>query len=422
VHAWLRHSAGALAAAVALPAGAVALALRPAWREGIAERLGLGAALRPGSVWVHGASVGEVLAALRLIDALRARGHPVMGSASTVAGRAVLGRERPEVPRRLSPLDHPWSTAAALRRVSPSALVLVETELWPSWIAAAARRKVPVAVVSGRISDRSLPRYRRLAPLLRGTLARLARVGARGEEDARRFVAIGVPAERVRVTGDLKLEPPAVPPALAPDLARLIDGVEPAVAASTHPGEERVILDALERAERAGAPAAWVVAPRRPDRAREVVREVAARGRRARRRTDPGPGALAPGEVLVLDTLGELPALMARARFVFVGGSLVAAGGHNVLEPALVGRPVLFGPHTDQSREASERLVTCGGARRVADAVELAAAATEWLLDPSAARRAGDAGRREVERHRGAVARSVALVEELIGTARSAPP
>jgi 3-deoxy-D-manno-octulosonic-acid transferase len=293
-------------------------------------------------------------------------------------------------------------------------LVLVETELWPSWIAAAARRRVPVVVVSGRISERSLPRYRRIAPLLRGTFARLAAVGARSEADAERFGELGVAADRIAVTGDLKLEAPGVTPSPAADLARLLAGAPYWVAASTRPGEEEAVLAAHRAAAQAGHATVLVLAPRHLERSEEVARLLSARGADWRRRSDADATPLTAGQVLLLDTLGELPALFAAARFAFVGGTLVPIGGHNVLEPAYAGRAVLFGPHVEKVRDAAALLLGCGGARRVDDADALAAAVVDWSSRPAAAATAGDAARAELARHHGATERSRALIERVL--------
>lgn len=413
-----RHSGAAVTALAVAPPALLALLLRPRWREGLGLRLGRAPRLAPGAVWVHGASVGEVLAATRLLDALAQRGQPLLASSMTAAGRRVLQRTRPEIPSTLAPLDHPWCVAAALARVAPRALVLVETELWPAWIAGATRRGIPVLTVSARLSARSLARYRRVGRLLAPTWRRLAAVGARTPEDAERFMALGIPAERVRVTGDLKLEPPERVPEVAPDLAALL-GEGPAwMAASTHAPEEEVALDALDAVQAAGLATALVLAPRRLERIEEVAALVRARGRRLRRRSRAGGAPLAPGEVLLLDSLGELPGLLPRAAAVFVGGTLAPRGGHNVLEPALAGRPVLFGPHTRNVREAAERLLACGAAERVTDAGALARSLVAWLGDPQEARRRGEAGRSELARHRGATLRTLALLDEVL--ARSA--
>ena len=412
---WARHSLAAVSALAALPVGLGLVASRRAWRTGVRERLGLARAEAPGAIWIHGASVGEILAASRLIDRLRKRGHGVVTSTVTLAGRDVMRRSRPEVPCHLAPLDHPWCVDAALDRIEPAALVLIETELWPSWIAAAARRGVPVALVSGRVSDRTYPRYRRLRFAVEPTLRRLAAIGARTPLDGDRLVALGAPPARVSVTGDLKLERDEEPRPLARDLERALQGLPLFVAGSTHAGEEIAALAALAEVERQGLCAALVLAPRRPERAAEVRRLVGRTGRSARLRTALGDLPLAAGEVLVLDTVGELTPIFARADVAFVGGSLVPRGGHNILEPALAGRPVLFGPHTSNVRHAVEILEPCGAGRRVEDAAALGRALATLLRDPQAAERRGEAGRAALSRHRGTAQRVADLIESVLG-------
>jgi 3-deoxy-D-manno-octulosonic-acid transferase len=415
VVATLARQGGAALAALALaPLGGAALLLRPAWREGVGERLGWHTPRARGAVWVHGASVGEVLAATRLLDALRERGRLVMASTTTATGRAVLGRTRPDVARTLSPLDHPWCADLALTRAAPSALVLVETELWPTWIGAAARRGIPVAVVSGRISERSFPSYRRLGAVFRRAFANLAAVGARSGLDAERFAALGVERDRISVTGDLKLEPPASPPVLASDLEHLLGGAPFWVAASTRSGEEEAVAAAHAEAQKAGLPSALVLAPRHLDHVEDLELLLLSHGLAVRRRSRTGRAPLAPGEVLILDTLGELPAVFSRARFAFVGGTLAPTGGHNVLEPAYAGRAVLFGPHVEKVREASALLLECGGAQGVAHAGELTRAVGDWLRDPEGVAERGATALRALARHRGATERSLVLVERVL--------
>ena len=292
----------------------------------------------------------------------------------------------PELPAVIAPLDHPWCVAAALSRVEPVLLALVETELWPSWIAAAKRRRVPVVVVSGRLSDRSFPRYRRVRRLLTPTLRRLDAVGARSDLDAARFVELGVPEERVCVTGDLKLEPPEGVATLATDLVRALSEVPVIVAGSTHPGEEEPAQIALLACEREGLPAALVVAPRHLQRAAQVERELVAAGRRVRRRSRLEGPPLKSGEVLLLDTLGELSAVYAAASVAFVGGTLAPVGGHNLIEPIFAGCPVVFGPHVHNVRVHAELAETSGAGVRVPDAEGLAAAVVDALRDPESRR------------------------------------
>lgn len=415
----LAHSGAALAALVGAPIAAGALALRPSWRRGSFERLG-GVRAEPGAVWVHGASVGEALAAIPLLDGLLARGHRVAVSTTTLAGRDTLRRLRPDLRCGLAPLDHPWVVERSLAIAQPNALVLLEAELWPSWIAAASRRGVPLALLSGRISDRSYARYRRVRPLVRRTLQRFDSIGARSERDAERFRALGAEATVVTTSGDLKLDGDAVGGEASPELVRWFAGAAVFVAGSTHPGEESAALLALEAAEAAGQGAALVLAPRRVERADEVERLAHAHGRRVLRRSAlagaaaRGAGPAKSGDVLLLDTLGELRGLWALATAAFVGGTLARVGGHNLLEPVAAGRPVLFGPHTDDVEHAVELLEGTGAARSVADAAALGRALVALLADPTAAAASGRRGREAIERRRGSSARSIALLERLI--------
>jgi 3-deoxy-D-manno-octulosonic-acid transferase len=408
------RSVAALSAIAAAPIAAGALALRPTWRVGLRERLGDVPRPAPGGLWVHAASVGEVLAATRLLDHLQKAGHALFASTVTLEGREVVRRLRPDIPSALAPLDHPWCVEAALDRVRPAAIALIETELWPVWIAAARRRGIPVVLVSGRVSDRSFPRYRRLGWLVGRTLRRLAAVGARTDVDGERFVALGADPARVSVTGDLKLERDEREGPLAPDLDAVLGGVPLFVAGSTHPGEEVAALAALRRIEGAGLQAALVLAPRRRQRGAEVARLVRASGRPLRQRTAVGGEPLRPGEVLVLDTVGELAPVYARAAVAFVGGSLVRGGGHNVLEPVLAGCPVLFGPHVANVRHAVEILERCGAGRTVEDAADLGRAAIGWLRDPIAARARGGEGRAVLRSHGGSAERAARLIESAL--------
>ncbi len=416
----LGHSLAALAALVAAPAGLAALALRPGWRPGLRERLGGAPRSAPGALWIHGASVGEILAALPLIERAEREGDRVVASTTTHTGRDVLRLRRPSPEPILAPLDHPWCVAMALDRVRPRALVLVETELWPAWIAAARERRIPVIVVSARLSERSLAGYRRLLPLLASTFARISAVGARSERDAERFAALGVPGDRICVTGDLKLEPPARPPQLAGDLARALGDLPLLVAGSTHPGEEEAALAALAATERAGLGSGLVLAPRKPARAGEVAERVVREGRRLLRRSALGDRVLAPGEVLLLDGLGDLAAVYTRASVAFVGGTLTKVGGHNLIEPVHAGAPVVFGPSVSTVRESADLLVACGAGRQVRSGAELVEAVVEALRDPARAREGAAAGRRALSAHEGSAERALDLVRRTVARAEDA--
>jgi 3-deoxy-D-manno-octulosonic-acid transferase len=400
----LGHSVAALVAAGAMPLGLAALALRPRLRVGLAERLGRRGEVRPGSIWIHGASVGEIRAALPL--AARLERHGICLSTQTVNGREVARRARPEWPCALAPLDHPWCVAAALSSVRPSALVLVENELWPGWIRAAHARGIPVVAVSARLSARSLRRWRRLRVVSGPLAARLAAVGARTEPDAARFAELGVPAERIQVTGDLKLLPVADPDGLAPDLAAVLAGPL-LVAASTHAGEEAAALAAFAGADAA----ALVLAPRHPERFDAVAELVRGAGLTLRRRSTLGRAPLAPREVLLLDSLGELPGIFARATAAFVGGSLVDRGGHNVVEAVRAGCPVIVGPHLANVEHAVSLLEPSGALLRIDDAAGLGQAWRRALAEPEAAAACARAGAEALAKSGDAVERSARLVE-----------
>lgn len=410
----IRHAGAAASSLVLAPSLALAVAFRPALRRGLGERLGAHWPSDEDRIQVHASSVGEAKAATRLIRELVEAGHAVRATTSTLGGREIFARDLPSMPASLAPFDHPWLVDRALRRARPSLSVLIETELWPTWIAAAARRGIPVVVVSGRLSDRSYPRYRSIRTLLGPTLRRIDAVGARSDIDAERFVALGVPASRVRVTGDLKLDPPSDQPALAIDLIRALADVPVVVGGSTHPGEEAALLDAQAGAEKEGHGFVLVLAPRHVERAAEIVRLCQRRRRRAVRRSELEGRHLVPGEVLVLDTLGELSALYATASIAFVGGTLAPIGGHNLVEPVNAGCCVLFGPHLQDVRKVVEILEPAGAGRQVADSAELVRALIDSFDDLEACRLRGEIGRETLEAHRGSVARTRRLIEEVL--------
>ena len=413
----IAHSLAALMALGLSPVLAVALLVRPSLRKHFGERLGRLPDALPGDgapIYVHASSVGEAKAAARLIERLEADGLSVVATSSTLAGRRVFHRDRPHGDAHLFPLDHPWTAEARLRRARPSLSVLIETELWPSWIAGCARHDVPVVVASGRLSDRSFPRYRKLGRLLRPTLARVEAVGARTEVDAERFVELGVPEARVRVTGDLKLDPPPDQPALSIDLIRALADTPVVIGGSTHEGEEAALLDAMATVEKAGHAFVLVLAPRRVARCGEVVALGRAAGRRVLRRSGLEGRHLVPGEVLVLDSIGELPALYATASISFVGGTLAPIGGHNLVEPVHAGCPVLFGPRIENVRKIVEILEVGDVGRRVANADALAGELVSAFDDLEACRVRGEIGREALAAHHGSVEQTRILIEEVI--------
>jgi len=372
------------------------------------------------SIWIHAVSVGEALAARPLVPALRQRfpDHRLFLSTTTVTGNAVAARGAKDLDGLFyAPFDWPGPVRQVLSVVKPEMLLLVETELWPNLIHEAHRRGTRVAVVNGRISSRSFGRYLRLRGLLRRVLGEIDLFLMQGQTHAERIQAMGAPAERIRVTGNLKYD--AVEPGRPPErLARLVRGRSSRprplwIAGSTVGGEEELVLRAFhevrERVEEAGL----VIAPRHPERFDVVPPLVEAAGFRCRRRSMLDRDGWAEGEVLLLDTLGELARLYPLAEVVFVGGSLVPAGGHNILEPAASGRPVVVGPYMENFQEIADQFLAEGALVQVARPEELGGVVATMMLDEARGAVLGGRARGVVERNRGAVGRTVDALADL---------
>jgi 3-deoxy-D-manno-octulosonic-acid transferase len=407
-----------LAAPVVFAATLVRGAKDPAYRAHLGERFGLGRRVATPSLWLHAVSVGEVSAAAPLVRALRAR-HPDMPfvlTTSTPTGRAqaatLFGAD---VEVRFLPYDTPGSVRRFLARIRPRAAIIMETELWPNLLHECGGRGVPVLFASARLAARSVPRYRRFGALFAAGL-RNAWVAAQSPVDAERFIALGADPARTHVVGNLKFDL-RLGEAVAEngcELRRRYLGARPVwTAGSTHEGEEDIVLDAHTVLERAVRGALLVLVPRHPQRFEGVAALLERRGlvfdRRARSQT------LRPeAQVLLLDTMGELTAFYAASDAAFVGGSLVPVGGHNLLEAAALGVPVITGPYTQNGPEIARLLIEVGGALEVVDGAALADAAARLLADPALRERMGERGRRFVEAHRGSLARLLALIEPLL--------
>lgn len=368
------------------------------------------------SIWIHAVSVGEVLAARALVQPLKARFPDlrVLVSTTTLTGNAIArDTVRGADGVFFAPFDFAWSVDRALDRVRPALLVLVETEIWPNLIHRARSRGARIAIVNGRISPRSFPRYRRARPLLRHVLAEIDLFLMQGEAHRDRMLAMGAPADRVRVAGNLKydaLEAPSTPPALRRAVG---DGPPLWVAGSTVEGEEETVLEAFAALRRV-ADARLVVAPRRPERFAAVAAMVIRAGLPCARRTQlPETGWTGSG-VLVLDTIGELAQVYPLATLVFVGGSLAPAGGHNVLEPAVAGKAIIVGPHMENFQEIAASFLAEDALVQVPDGAALTAAAIRLFADAAEREALGARARGIVERNRGSLARTVDALAGLI--------
>lgn len=409
---WLLYQA--LVAVLLAVAGPILLARRgrhylPVLRERLSGRRPAGPRR---ALWIHAVSVGEVGVAATLARALPPA-LPLLVTTVTPTGQeraqALLGR-RAGV--GYLPLELAVPVRRFFTRLEPAALVLTEGDLWPLVLREARRRSLPVLVVNGRVSDRSYARLRRLRPLLGPVFGPVDAFGMQTAVDRDRLLALGVPGERVEVTGNLKFETPE--PAPHPELeSRLLDlagGRALLVAGSTMAGEEEALFDALALV---GSEAAMLVlAPRHPERWDAVAGLASARFPGAARRSALPAGGRPP--VVLLDSLGELAGLYRLASAAFVGGTLVPTGGHNPLEAARFGVPVAVGPSMENFREIADAFDQADAWRRVADGRELGRAVAAWLADPPAARELGERGRRLIDENRGALDRTLALLARRI--------
>ncbi len=388
------------------------------WR-GFGERFGLGAALAS-PVWLHAASVGEVQAAAILVAALRQRDAqvPLLVTTTTAAGRARARElfESQGVAVRYAPLDLPGSVQRFLRRVRPRVAIILETEIWPNLFQACAAAAVPLVLASARISERSARRYRWLGSALRVVLAALTQVAAQTAADAQRLQDLGVPAARIQVTGNLKADL-TVPATVLANGLRLRASFAPHrpvwVAGSTHELEEQQVLQAHRAVCRTQPSALLVLAPRHPRRFAAVAewlqreRVVFARQSRATVVTD-------DTQVLLVDVMGQLLDFYAAGDVAFVGGSLVPVGGHNLLEPAALSRPVLTGPDHANGRDILQALQAADAVRVVSDGAQLGRAVSELLADADARQRMGAHALQVVAAGRGSCARVTALLAPLL--------
>ena len=401
------------------------------YREGLAERLGKvpawlrsKAAERP-VIWLHAVSVGEVLAVSRLIAELDKAlpAFQVLLSTTTRTGQA-LARER-FGPNRVfyCPLDFPWSVNAYLSAVNPRMLVLAETEFWPNLLHSCDRRQIPVLVVNARISDRSWPRYKMLRRLWQPLLSRIRRALAQTEIDAQRLKAIGLVPEHVAVAGNLKFDVRAVQDAEATRMLRSLGaGLRFVVCGSTLEGEEAALLEAWPKLLAADSRLALVLAPRHPERFPAVAALLEKSGLAWVKRSmwrDRKPAPLEPGQIVLLDTIGELASIYSLASIAFVGGSLIPAGGHNPLEPAQFGVPIVMGPHYANFRDLTEDLRR-HDAIRIAPGGEVSQTLVALLQNSSEVTAMGSRARQVFEAQAGATERCVGAIHEILAQGRPA--
>ncbi|HKW01783.1 MAG TPA: 3-deoxy-D-manno-octulosonic acid transferase [Vicinamibacterales bacterium] len=376
------------------------------------------------SIWIHAVSVGEVLTARALLPELRQRypGLRIFLSTTTLTGQQVARTRLPDADAVFFlPFDLPPFVNRTLRLVKPRLFIMMETEIWPNLLRACRRQGVKTMLVNGRISSRSYPRYRLARGFFRGVLADVDQFCMQSDESARRIIDIGADPARVTVTGSLKfesLESPGLAAGRGAGRVLRYFRIPPSrpvfMAASTLKGEETPVLTAFAALRRVQPSALLIIAPRKPERFGEAEALARAEGFRVMRRTELAVDAEPRADVVVLDSIGELAHLFQVATVVFVGGSLVDQGGHNILEPAVHGKPIIFGPYMQNFAEIAATFLTSQAALQVMSASELTEVVLRLAGDPVERARLGAAARALVEANRGAKPRTLEAIFDLL--------
>ena len=377
------------------------------------------------TIWIHAVSVGEVQAAAPLVRALRDR-YPRAGILVTTT--TPTGCERVAqafggaVEHRYIPYDLPDCIHRFLDRIRPSIVVIFETELWPNILRMCRKRSIPVLLANLRLSERSAAGYRWAGKIMRDMLSDVSAVAAQSRGDADRLIALGAPPERIRITGSVKFDV-KLRASLQEEgqVLRRHWGVDRGVwiAASTHEGEDEQVLDAFARVLGSNPECLLVLVPRHPERFSRVAALARKRGYSTALRSEM-PDTCATVDVFIGDTMGELPVFYAGADVAFVGGSLVPVGGHNMLEPAALGVPIVVGPHVFNFTDIARRLRNDEALRQIRDAKELGEVVVEFLQDANLRHNMGERAKAFVEGNRGALDQVMELVEGLIDGERAA--
>lgn len=386
----------------------------------VGQRFGVGFPTLPeGSIWVHAVSVGEVQASAPLIRALQVRfpDRQILLTTVTPTGaarvRSLFGEE---VCHCYIPFETPSAVNNFFRATQPALALVMETEIWPNLYRGCGLRKIPLVLVSARISPKSVKNYRRFLPLFRETLSHGILIAAQGEDDANRFLMLGASPERTWITGNIKFDI-ELPPDLGIRGAKLrhdLIGDRPVwIAASTHDGEEEQALDAHRIILQTMPDAVLILVPRHPERFSGVQSLLQKQNWKFVSRTSHKKLA-ATTEVLLGDTMGELPLFYAASDVAFVGGTLVPVGGHNLLEPGALGLPVITGPHLFNTQDIADLFADSGASQIVHNGNELAQAALPLLMDEDLAQAIGQKGKQIVESNRGALQRLLVLLEPLV--------
>lgn len=394
----------------------------------VLKRLGIG--FRPHRfsrrpIWLHAISVGEILSAIPLAQSIKSRfpDYPLVVSASTHTGFEIAKKRLAKTCDAivLFPYDFVWSVKRIIKGIDPAIFILFESDIWPNFLFEIRKRGTPALFVNGRISPRSFKRYKKISFFMEWVFSNLSWLCLQTQKDADRFAEIGAPRKRIEVTGNIKFD---LPLETMPDAERMrlreslgiAKNSKIFLAGSTHTGEEELLAHPLKELKQRFPDLVTLIVPRHPDRAESIKRLLADADLPSTLKTalKPRPGGAhgIPPEVIIVDTLGELRRLYAIADTVFVGGSLIKHGGHNPIEPAMFKKPILFGPHMHNFEWIANTLVQAQGAIMVEDANHLLKAATTILSDPTAAKTVGDQAYKVLQENRGAVEKTLKVIEK----------
>ena len=381
-----------------------------------------GRSARP-ALWIHAVSVGEVKAIEPLVDEIAPDCQQLFISTTTNTGQLLaksLFQDRACV--FYFPLDWKWTCRLYLRHIRPSLVLLTETEIWPGFITAAASLHIPVVLINGRISDRSFRRYQRIRFFLRPLLNHMTHFCMQAQQDKERILELGAPASRVHQTGNLKYDYELTEiPERRQTVKRLEEVLKPGpddllwVCGSTRQGEEEILIEVFEALTADFPSLRLLLAPRHPHRAESISRILEGRQLHYLRRSCLDSQKISLPQILLLDTIGELAYLYRLADVVFVGGSLVATGGHNIIEVAYFAKPILFGPHMENFKEISAAFLQSHAALQVQSGQELVVKIRHLLRDPAARKRLGQNARRVIHNNQGAVKRTAEIVRQYWG-------
>ena len=394
------------------------LATVPKYRGGISQKLGR---LRKGvlkvlggtrPIWVHAVSVGEVMAAHPLIRELKKKypGRKLILSTVTVTGNFTAKQRVPEADAVFYfPFDYPWIVRRVIQKINPVIVLVAETELWPNFFRELQRQGIPSALINGRISPRSYGNYLRFKRFFTEVFKSVTLFCMQSDEDAARIRDIGAPPDRVMVTGNLKFDQKISPAQQRP--VAIAAGRRVITAGSTHRGEEAILLEIFSRLRKKYPDLVLIIAPRHPERFDEVCGLITSAGYECQRRTRlKGPVR----DVVLLDTIGELRAFYGACDIAFVGGSLVKVGGHNLLEPAAMKKPVIFSRYMFNFKEISEALIQAGGGLMVKDKEELYVKLDNLLSDKQLSSTMGEKAFKVIAANSGATVRTIDAVHRLI--------